>query len=273
MSFETALEFLDGSAVGVFGAGHLGRALAGALLNAELPRAQLVLCHSGSATTTEALDAAGLSDRDVTAAQLLNAAKLVLYLVRPQAVDAIAGLPMRPDALLVSFLAGTGLARIPAAVPPEKRVRVMVSDPDTLAKQNGIAALFPESAVVQALLQALGLSVLVLPSEDRFHAFTAIGPCLPMAVAWCLGNDQPIDRDSLLALGARYGFADYPEIIAWALEVCPKDLPRQDLNAYLARAATPGGVTEAVINGLRTGDDIVTALERGIRRSEELAKE
>jgi len=197
---KTTLEFLGGAAVGIFGAGHLGRAIAVALLEAELPREQLILCHSGSATTAEALDAAGLSDRDVTAARLLDAAKLVLYLVRPQAADAIAGLTMRPDALLVSFLAGTGLARIPAAVPQSGRVRVMVSDPDTLAKHNGIAAMFPENAVVQALLQELGLRVSLLPSEDRFHAYTAIGPCLPMAAAWCLGHDKPIDRDGLLAL-------------------------------------------------------------------------
>jgi pyrroline-5-carboxylate reductase len=269
---KTTLEFLDGAAVGVFGAGHLGRAVALALLKAKLPLEQLVLCHSGSAATRAAVAALGLADRVVTPARLLDEAKIVLYLVRPQAADAIAGLPMRPGALLVSFLAGTGLARIPAAVPQAARVRVMVSDPDTLAKENGIAAMFPENATVQAMLQALGLSVLVLPSEDRFHAFTAMGPCLPMAAAWCLGHDQPIDHDGLLALGERYGFSDYPEMIAWALEICPKGLAREDLNEYLRHAATPGGVTEAVINGLRDGDDIAAALERGIRRCEDLAK-
>ncbi len=269
---KTVLEFLDGAAVGIFGAGHLGQAVTSALLKAGLPREQLVLCHTGSAKTAAALTAAELGDRAVTPAELLAAAKIVLYLVRPQAANAIAGLPMRPGALLVSFLAGTGLARIPAAVAQNQRVRVMVSDPDTLAKQNGIAAMFPENALVQAMLQALGLSVLVLPSKDRFQAFTAMGPCLPMAAAWCLGHDRPIDHDGLLALGERYGFSDYPEMIAWALEICPKGLAREELNEYLNQAATPGGVTEAVLNGLRDGDAIAAALERGIRRCEELAK-
>ena len=262
--------FMDGASVGIFGAGHLGRAIAEALLRVGLPRAQLLLCHSGSAATSAALAQAGLADLVVPVQALLERANIVFYLVRPQAADAIAGLAMRRDALLVSFLAGTGLARIPAGA--EQRVRVMVSDPDTLAKKNGIAALYPVNTTVRALLEALRLRVALLPSEDGFHAFTAMGPCLPIAAAWCLGMDRPIDRDALLALGRRYGFADYPQIVEWALAVCPKGLSRAELDSYVAHAATPGGVTEAVLNGLRDGEDLPSALERGIRRCEELAR-
>jgi pyrroline-5-carboxylate reductase len=268
MGLETAV--LGGASVGIFGAGHLGRAIADALLQAGLPRTQLLLCHSGSEATGVALAQSGLADLVVPAQALLDQAKMVLYLVRPQVADAIGGLALRRDALLVSFLAGTALARIPAAA--ARRVRVMVSDPDTLAKRNGIAALYPANVEVQTLLEALGLRVVLLPSEASFHAFTAMGPCLPIAAAWCLGMGKPIDRDALLALGRRYGFADYPQIVDWALAVCPKGLSHAELAIYAAHAATPGGVTEAVLNGLRDGEDLPSALERGIRRCEELAR-
>lgn len=259
----------DFAPLGIFGAGHLGRAIALALLDAGWPREALMLCHSGSASTEAALGAAGLSGCVVSPERLAAEAKLVFYLVRPQNADAIRGLTMRSDALLVSFLAGTGLGRIPVAAP---RLRAMISDPDTLAKKNGIAALYPAHDAMEALLKTLGLRVLLLASEHSFAAFTALGPCLPMAAAWCLGHGVPIDRASLHALGLEQDLSGYPDIVDWALDVCPKDLSPAALAAYLAHAATPGGVTEAVINGLKAGDGIAAALLRGVRRCEELAR-
>ncbi|GAA0563151.1 hypothetical protein GCM10008942_09480 [Rhizomicrobium electricum] len=267
MSFQPALDFLDGAPLGLFGAGHLGRALARALVDAGWPREQLLICHGGSANTTAALTAAGLGDRVVRAPELFERAKLVFYLVRPQNVDAIAGLTMRPDALLVSFLAGIELQRLPAGT-----VRAMMSDPASLAKKNGIAALYPENGMIEQVLQALGLRVTLLASESATAAFTALGTCLPMAAAWCLGYDWPIDRAALYAAGRRHDLAGYADIVDWALEVCPKGVTRKALETYLTHAATPGGITEAVLNGLAAGDDIAAALERGVVRCEELAK-
>jgi pyrroline-5-carboxylate reductase len=268
MSFQPALDF--GAPLGLFGAGHLGRALARALLDAGWPREQLLICHGGSANTVAALEAAGLGDRVVSAPLLAERAKLVFYLVRPQSVDVIAGLAMRPDALLVSFLAGIDMQRIPVGA--TARLRAMMSDPASLAKRNGIAALYPKNEMVEQLLRALGLRVTLLGTEADTAAFTALGTCLPMAAAWCLGYDRPIDRAALDAAGRRHDLAGYADIVDWAFEVCPKGVTRKELETYLTHAATPGGITEAVLNGLAAGDDIATALERGVRRCEELAK-
>jgi pyrroline-5-carboxylate reductase len=270
MGLKAALDFLDGAPLGVFGAGHLGRAIASALLAAGWPREQLLVCHSGSARGAAAIAAAGLADITTMPAHLAAAAKLVFYTVRPQSVDAIAGLAMRPDALLVSFLAGIDLARIPAAAPA--RLRAMMSDPETLAKQNGIAALYPRHEPVEQLLKALGLRVTLLPLEQSTAAYTALATCLPMAAAWCFGNERPIDRAALYAAGRRYDLAGYPDIVEWALAVCPQGVSRTALDTYLTHAATPGGITEAVLNGLKAGDDIATALERGVVRCAELAR-
>ena len=270
MSLAPVLTFLDAAPLGIFGAGHLGRALAQALLAAGLPRGQLLLSHGGTAATATALREAGLGDRVVPAAELAAKSKLVFYVVRPQAVDAIAGLAMRPDAQLVSFLAGIDRAAIPAAT--ANRLRAMISDPATLAKKNGIAALYPADATIEALLAALGMRVSLLPFEATCQAYTALATCLPMAAAWCLGNGKPIDRAALFALGRRYDIAGYPAIVDWAIEICPKHVGRAALDTYLTHAATPGGITEAVLNGLGDGDTIATALERGVARCEELAR-
>jgi pyrroline-5-carboxylate reductase len=269
MSFEPILGYLDGAPLGLFGAGHLGRAIAAALLDAGWPRAQLLLCHSGSAKTAAALTDAGFADRVVTPARLVAEAKAIFYLVRPQNVDAIAGLAIRPDALLVSFLAGIELQHLP--VRTAARVRAMISDPASLAKRNGIAALFPANKPVAETLKTLGMRVTPLPAEETSAAFTALGTCLPMAAAWCFGHNVPIDRAKLAEVGRRYGLSDYSDIVDWALEICPRGVSREALDTYLTHAATPGGITEAVLNGLAEGDDIAAALERGVQRCIELA--
>jgi pyrroline-5-carboxylate reductase len=268
MGLERALEFLEGTPLGLFGAGHLGRAIASSLLQTGWPRQQLLLCHSGSPRTEAMLAAADLLDRAVAPQRLLDAAKMVFYLVRPQAADAVGGFAMRPDALLVSFLAGTKLERISAP----NRLRAMISDPETLVRKNGIAALYPQHAAVESMFAALGLRVLRLSSEESFAAFTALGPCLPIAAAWCLATGTPIDRASLFALGRRYDLAAYPDIVEWALDVCPKNLRRSELETYVAHAATPGGVTDAVLRALQDGKPLAAALERGVQRCEELAQ-
>ena len=267
---QAALDFIGTAPLGIFGAGHLGRAIALALLEAGWPRAQLLVCHSGSPATAAALTEAGLGDCVVSPERLAAEAKLVFYVVRPQSVDAISGLTMRSDALLVSFLAGVELAHIPAAA--TARLRAMISDPATLAKKNGIAALYPHNEPVERLLQALGLHVSLLPAEESSAAFTALGTCLPMAAAWCFGHKVGIDRASLYAAGRRHDLAGYPDIVDWALEICPQGVSRAELDTYLTHAATPGGITEAVLKGLAEGEGIAAALERGITRCEELAR-
>jgi pyrroline-5-carboxylate reductase len=267
---QSALDFVGPAPLGIFGAGHLGRAIASALLAAGWPRAQLLVCHSGSPATAAALEADGLADRCVSPERLAAEAKLVFYVVRPQSVGAIRGLTMRPDALLVSFLAGVELSHIPAAA--SARLRAMISDPATLAKNNGIAALYPANRPVEDLLKTLGMRVSLLPAEESSAAFTALGTCLPMAAAWCFGHGAPIDHASLYAAGRRHDLSGYPDIVEWALAICPQGVSRAELDRYLTHAATPGGITEAVLNGLAAGDGIAAALERGITRCEELAR-
>lgn len=273
MAFLGGFEVLQGRPIGLFGAGHLGRAIALALLRAGLPQRQLLICHRGTPETQAALTAEGLADCVLPTAELVQAAKVVFYLVRPQSYLAIQDYPLAPDALFVSFLAGIPLARIPVLLSEGRKIRVMTSAPDTWLGGDGIAALWPgEAPILPELLASLGMEPLVLASERAFHAFTALGPCLPIALTYCDGQGIPVDWKVLAALGAKYDLPGYGAILAWARRTRRQGLSPKELQSYLAQAATPGGITEAILVGLEQQHlSLGDALERGIGRSLALA--
>jgi pyrroline-5-carboxylate reductase len=269
--FPRTLELLRGSTLGVFGAGHLGSTLAGGLLRAGFPPDRLLLCHGGSAETARRLEAAGLAGRVTAAGELARQSRIILYCVRPQGRAAIAGLPLPQDALFVSFLAGTPLSAIPAEASPERRVRVMPSNPETFAAGRPIAGTWPGgNPVVAELLHALQVELFPLREEDEVHAFTAIGVCLPIMFACARACGTPFDEAGLAGCAARNGLRDFTRILAWARAVEPRFPATAEQEAYLARAATPGGVTQAMVVRLRAGGSLSDALEAGVKRSREL---
>jgi len=261
------------SCLGLFGAGYLGRTVALGLLAAGFPREKLVVCHRGSAETARALESAGLTDRVAPAAEVAGESKILLCTVRPQDCAALADYTLLPDALLVSFMAGVFLERIPVHPATVRRLRIMTSAPDTIARKNGIAAVHPaDDAVAREIVAALGLRVIPLKSETDVHAFTALGPCLPIALAYWESLGKVCDGNALMETAARFGLPSYRQIVAWADAVRPRNLSAAERDRYLAQAATPGGVTEAIVKAIAEGLPLPDALVRGIDRSVALAR-
>ncbi len=272
MSFETTLPFLGGAPLGIFGAGHLGRAFARALLASGFPSDQLAICHRGSPETTQALAADGLSAQVASRETVTDRSRILFYLVRPQSYLALGDQEPPKESLRVSFLAGIPLAKLPGAASGAQWVRVMPSSPDTILGRNGIAAIYPAHPVVAEILSTLKLRLIPLAREEDFHAFTALGPCLPLALTLWESLGKPIDEPELAALGKRHGLPDYGAVITWAQEVRPRDFSDADQETYLRQAATPGGITEAIFNAIRAGVSLPDALKKGIERNRALAQ-
>ena len=74
------------------------------------------------------------------------------------------------------------------------------------------------------------------------------------------------------AAEARFGLPSYRHILKWADAVRPRNLSASERDRYLAQAATPGGVTEAIVKAIADGLPLPDALVRGIERSVELAR-
>jgi len=269
---ENIYQFIGASTLGMFGAGHLGRAIACGLLDAGFPRHKLIVCHRGSADTHRQLVESGLSERVADCSEVICRSKIVMYVVRPQDYRSLADYTMREDSLLVSFLAGVSLERIPVLLDESQRVRIMTSAPDTLRRKNGIAAIYPAGNVVaQEILSALELRIFPLQHEADIHAFTALGPCLPIVLTYWEGLGHEVDETELLDTAARFELPEYSQVLEWARRVQPRNLSNEERDSYIAQATTPGGVTEAILGAMKAGQRLSVALVRGIHRSRELA--
>ena len=272
MSLELTCQFLGISTVGLFGAGHLGRAIAKGLLDAGLPKRNIAICHRGSEETDRELVTSGLGELVADREHVTRGSRILLYLVRPQDYLAMRNFDLRDDCLLISFLAGVPLKNLPTRLPNAQHVRVMTSAPDTLRQCNGIAALYPaDNPLPRELLESLKLRVVPLRQESDYHPFTALGPCLPIALTYweSLGNE--IDDSELLETARRFDLSDYYLILRWAHRVRPRWLSDEERKRYIVQATTPGGVTDAILTAMGSGMNLSAALERGIERSRELA--
>lgn len=264
---------LHGMKIGLFGAGHLARALASCLLRGGVDDGNVRLCHRGSDSTRRALADAGLSHLSATPADLLAHSEVVLYTVRPQECAAIAGYTVSPDLLFVSFLAGVPLSSIPVPIPENRRVRVMPSTPDTLVRGNAIAALYPgDNTIALSLIQALGAKAYPLRREAQFHAFTTLGPCLPSALTLWASLGKVADTDEILDVADSSALPGAIGIVEWAQGVRPRGLDDSELEQYLNQAATEGGITEAILDAIREGQSLSESLRCGIYRSQQLSQ-
>jgi len=271
--FPRTLAHLDGAALGVFGAGHLGRVIAAGLVQNGFPTSRLLICHGGSPETEKRLAEAGLSGRRVEAVELTRRSRIILYLVRPQHLNAIEHCRLKSDTLFLSFLAGTPLARVPVSVPPGNMVRVMTSAPDTFTKRIAVGGTYPSgNHVAEELLRALHVEQFSLAREQDMHAFTALGVCLPIVLACWRAQEKAVDEAGLIQYAQRLGLVNYERILEWARRAEPRFDTQAEREEYIQKAATPGGVTEAMIRRIVAGGSLIEALESGILRSQELGR-
>jgi pyrroline-5-carboxylate reductase len=269
--FSRTIARLDGASLGVFGVGHLGRAIASRLIHNGFPISRMLVCHGGSPQTAALLAEAGLSANVVRPDELAQRSRIILYAVRPQNVKAIETFELMSDSLVISFLAGIPLARIPARTAPGSRFRIIPSSPDTIVEGRAIGAPYPAgNPVVGELLRALSIQQVVVSDEDDLHAFTALGVCLPTVLACWRAQGRAVDNEELFSCARRHGLDNYETIFEWIRQAEPRFKTETDREAYLRRAATPGGVTEAMIREIEAGGSMVETLEKGILRSREL---
>ena len=258
--------------IGIFGAGALGRAIASRLVLGGIEADDLAICYRGSPTTLCELERTGLAHLVRTPASVINRSEILLYLVRPQHYMAIAEYCVPRDVLFVSFLAGVPLERMPVQVPEAQRVRVMTSAPDTLMHGKAIAAVYPAvNPELHAMLELLGARVFLLRQQSDIHAFTALGPCLPMVLTLWEGMGREVEERQILNLAERFGLRGYLAILKWAREAQPRGLTGKELDLFIGQVTTPGGVTEAIIAAMRQHQSLGDSLCRGIDRSIELS--
>lgn len=251
--------------VGVAGGGHLGRAVALALLESGLEADQLMISYGGSPHTLRALEAAGLGARVTGNERMFERAGTLILTVRPADLRK---LPVpHPGAWTVSCAAGVSLAALRRQFGGHA-CRAMLSGPDSILSKTGVGTIWPECRAGRALLSALRVGYIPLDCESDMEIFTA-GICLPAASAFM--ELRHMGREGLRALAS--GGPLLSRLCAWAEAALPPFSCDEERMDYVARYSTEGGVTRAMLAALEGGASPEEAFRRGVARVREIAME
>ena len=258
---------LDNTRIGIIGCGHLGQAIARLLLQHGLKKQNLLISYGGSTLTYQTLETYGLAECVATNENIIQLSDMIFLTVKPKDVAAFSRLHMPTGVLLISCMAGIPLDYL-HRIFGRNVCRLMLSGPDTLLKNEGLAAMYPQNERLAFLLNSTKLSILEIEKENDLNTFT-VGVCLPAALVM-LGI-QAEQKEAIARISA-----DYPlmrRFYEWAQKVAPDFDNSEAKGAYIGKMMTKGGVTEAIITSLENGTPLDGALRAGIDRISQISKE
>lgn len=250
--------------IGIIGCGHLGQALAIALLQNGFAKAHLRVSYGGSPHTLARLQALGLTECVSDNETMLRTMDYVFLTTHPNGIASLRC--TQGKALVISCMAGVSLSYLQKHL-GEYVMRMMPCGPEPILSGQGIAALYPAHECVQSVLSAMKLHTVAVVNEEELNVFTA-GVCLPAALLLMKRLDlaeQEIHRirNVYPILGTLYD---------WACSVVPKNQTYEQVDAYINEMATKGGVTEAIVTAIREGAKLDEALRAGIIRTNGISK-
>lgn len=260
--------------IAFLGGGNMAAALIGGLLKTGWPAAQIAVAEPVAERADWLQSTFGIAVQATGAALNSDADALVLAVKPQQMAAALAGLSLKPGALVVSIAAGVRLATLQRLLGDQVGyVRTMPNTPALLGA--GITGLFAPAgtseaarALAEQLLAAAGACVWV-DEESQLDAVTALsgsGPAYFFLLVEAL-------RDAGTALGLK------PEVAAQlAAQTCvgaARMVGESGLDARVLRAnvTSKGGTTEAAVHHLESAglrDIFATALAAADARAKAL---
>ena len=253
---------------GIVGCGHLGQALALAMIRCGVSKSRMLLSHRGRRSTQAALDKADLLDLVVSNQVVLKKADVVFLCVRPDDVNSVVEMEGRNDLVIASCIAGLSLSAHQKMFKNAYVVRLMPSSPHSILAKQGVCALYPYDDRLAELLSRIGFSVFALDREEELATFTA-AVCLPTVFLEIAVSQS--EKTSLIEfLGA--DCSCFPAVYRWAESAVPKLYSEDERRDYIQKAATEGGITDAILKALNTGDTFIDAMKQGVARSLEISK-
>ncbi len=270
---------LEGLRIGFIGAGAMGEALAGGLVEAGHETARVAAADADPARRKRVEEGLGIgcfADND----ELVAASDVVVLALKPGLVEPVlAGLGARDDLarpLWISVAAGVSIERIAAALP--KGARIVRAMPNTPALVGSGATAFAagehagpdDRDAARALFESVGIAW-EAPSEGLLDAVTGLsgsGPAYVFVFLEALGDagvrmGLPRDAAHRLACQTVAGAAR----LAMETGRHPGDLKDQ--------VTSPGGTTIAGLERLEAGGlraALHDAVEAATRRSRELGE-
>lgn len=264
---KSDLELLNDIKVGIVGCGHLGQAIARALIDGGIEKGKLLISYRGNPLTYQKLEAQGLASCLATNERVFGEAGIVLLTVKPQDLSELRESVIQNKALIASCIAGVPLETL-SGMFGANVIRMMLSGPDTIASGKGVAAIYPQNENLKLLLGLTRLTQIKIMTENDLDIFTA-GVCLTAAL---LKEENPDEQVRAIdRIGGEYPLLS--ELYTWAKGVLPKFENDGEKKDYIAKMLTKGGVTDAIISNLERGASLDVALKKGIERTKEISIE
>ena len=252
--------------IGIIGAGYLGKTLAKTFIERGFPKERLIISYGGKTSTLESIKEAGLVENIADNDEICRKSTIIFIAVKPQALKELKNLPFTGNSLVVSCMAGISSVSLKEALGIDV-FRIMPSGPDTIREKKGIVAVYPQNYILTEILSFLGLKVHELQDEEMMHIFT-VGVCLPAALL--IANKKKLNIDYAIE-SIEKEYSDFREIYIWAENVLPDLDSDKEEEKYIGHMCTKGGITEAIVNSLNSGELFLEALRRGIARSREIS--
>jgi pyrroline-5-carboxylate reductase len=268
------------STIGFIGAGNMAEAILQGIISAGLFQPGDVAVSDIRPERLEQLAAQYRISTFADNAQVAAYSDVLVLSVKPfvlaEALKSIQG-HIKDDAVIVSIIAGKRLDAITAVLGDVPVVRVMPNTPALI--NQGASALYanaraqPQVQAIQKLFACVGQAVIV-DSEALINAVTAVSGSGP--AYYYLLMEKMIDAGVVLGLTPDMARTLVLQTAKGACLLAAQADGQGETPADLTRkVATPGGTTEAALNGFNEGgfgDLVQTALERAYTRSQTLSE-
>lgn len=249
--------------IGIIGAGNIGQALILKLLEKEYPYENIQLTYNGSIFTFNNIYDNNLVDMISSNSEIVKTSNVLILSVPPQSFKPIGDFNLSDETLVISFMAGISSDDIKRQTGSDNVVRIIPTGPDTILESNAVAGVYGDNDVADALFELLDFDCVKVDDEEQMN-YIAIAGCLP--VVYCRvspDSEQTVEAIDKIS-------EDFPQFRDIARK-CERLVPDEKSEEFISKFVTPGGVTQAILNGLNSGKTVYESLIMGIDRNKELS--
>ena len=188
---------------------------------------------------------------------------ILILSVPPQAFKQIGEFNLNDDTLIISFMAGINSDDIKKQTGSNNVVRIIPTGPDTIRDSKAVAGVFGDNEIALALFDLLDIDYYVVDTEEKMN-YISIAGCLP-AVYCRIDPQSEENTEAVNKISEK--LPEFKEIA----EKCAKLTPTENRDEFISNHATPGGVTQAIMTSLNSGDSMYEALMKGLERNKDLS--
>lgn len=253
--------------IGIVGCGHLGQAIAESLINHEFHKEDILISYKSNTSTYKKITQLGLNSCISENKKIFNEADVIFITIKPQDIMSLKEMTFSKNTLIVSCVAGLSI-EILKNIFKTNIFRIMLSGPDTIISGKGVIALYPYNKLIYSILNKMKLRIFKISREIDLNIFTT-GVCLPAALLY--EKDEVEIEKAVNEIGI--DCAVFLNLYDWAKKVVPPFNTEIEKTQYISRMITKGGITEAIMDSLKSGEEFITALRKGIARNNDISQE